>query len=408
VFFYTFTQILVGGQFTMQAQQSDLLRSRNMCKTSKIRQSLTFTPITQLIKLIAVSFVLCGLVACTDEPPKGSTSSSSSSSSGKSSSSSSSSSSGKSSSSSSSSSSNGGGAICPAIYKPVCSVVPQNIQCKKAPCPTGVYQTFSNLCASDAAKAKFISNGECGDLEGKPYPDEKPTACTKEYAPVCGTAVNRAPCNTIPCPAIVYKTYSNPCEARAAESQQTKPGSCGGLEGTRVKPVTGGACPAVYAPVCGKTTTNIVCITQPCPTHVYKTFGNSCEANYPLATIISNKECGTLQDQVAGGEPPVKLVNTLPAPVSSVRISNVQFKQDVLTLTLGYSGCGPQHFDFYIVNSFLKSLPVQVNYAFKAQQEEACDAAFSTEFSYDLLPLKQLYGTPHGEIVLPGIGSYVF
>jgi hypothetical protein len=87
----------------------------------------------------------------------------------------------------------------------VCSVVPQAIQCVKEPCPTGVYKTFSNQCVSDGAGAKVISNGECGDLEGKPYPDE-PTACTLQYAPVCGSTVNTAPCSTIPCPAVVYKT----------------------------------------------------------------------------------------------------------------------------------------------------------------------------------------------------------
>ncbi|HEY6527638.1 MAG TPA: hypothetical protein VIZ65_03005 [Cellvibrionaceae bacterium] len=376
---------------------------------------------SRICQTLVVSLLLGGLLACSGEPSKGSSSSSSSSSSGhpKSSSSSSSSSSGRvsssssssgktssSSSSSSSGSSSGGPTVCPAIYKPVCSVEPQNLQCIKAPCPTGVYKTYSNLCASNVAKAKFISNDECGDLEGKPY-FEEPTACTLQYAPVCGTAIHTAPCGTIPCPAVVHKTYGNACEASVAKAQQIKTGECGKLEDTPVTKIDS-VCTTDAPGACAKTSSSIACITAPCPTHVYKTFNNRCEAGRTLATVVADGPCGSLlQGVTAGGEPPVKMVDTLPA-ATSVLISKVQFKQDVLTLTLGYSGCGAQHFDLYIAKGFLKSLPVQVKFAFKALQEEACDAAFSTEFSYDLLPLKQQYGAEHGEIVLPGIGSYVF
>ena len=96
-------------------------------------------------------------------------------------------------------------------------VEPQNLQCIKAPCPTGVYKTYSNQCASDLAKAKFISNGECGDLEGKPYIEEL-TACTAQYDPVCAAATDIAPCKTIPCPARLYKTFGNACEASVAKA----------------------------------------------------------------------------------------------------------------------------------------------------------------------------------------------
>jgi hypothetical protein len=373
----------------------------------------------RICQTLVASLLLGGLLACSGEPPKGSTSSSTSSSSGhpKSSSSSSSSSgrassssssSGKTSSSSSSSSSgssSGGPTVCPAIYKPVCSVEPQDLQCIKAPCPIGVYKTYSNLCASNVANAKFISNDECGDLEGKPYYEE-PTACTEQYAPICGTAINPAPCGTIPCPAVVHKTYGNACDASVNKAQHIKTGECGKLEGTPVTQIDT-VCDTSAPGACAKTSSAIVCVTTPCPTHVYKTFNNRCEAGRTFATVISDGSCGSLQGVTAGGEPPVKMVDTLPA-ATSVHISKVQFKQDLLTLTLGYSGCGAQHFDLYMAKGFLKSLPVQVKFAFKAMQEEACDAVFSTEFSYDLLPLKQQYGAEHGEIVLPGIGSYVF
>lgn len=365
--------------------------------------------ITSKTKHMLTLMLLAGaLTACSGDPTKGASSggasgssSSSSSGHGKPSSSSSSSSSGKASSSSSSS----GGTICPAIYKPVCSVEPQNLQCIKAPCPTGVYKTYSNQCASDAAKARFIGNGECGALEGKPYIEE-PTACTEQYAPVCTAAPDTAPCKTIPCPAVLHKTFSNDCFARVANATILNAGECGKLEGTPVTQLDG-ACTTDVPGACAKTVSNIVCVTTPCPTHVYKTFNNRCEAGRVLASVIGDGPCGSLQGVTAGGEPPVKLVETLPRP-SSAKVSKASIKGDVLTLSLGYSGCGPQHFDLYIGKAFLKSKPVQVNVAFKAQREEACDAYFLTEFSYDLLPLKQLYGAEHGEIVLPEMGTYIF
>lgn len=370
--------------------------------------------ITTMAKHLCLFMMITGaLTACSGDPSKGGSSgatsssssghtkpsSSSSSSSGKSSSSSSSSS-GKSSSSSSS-----GGGICPANYKPVCSVEPQNLQCIKAPCPTGVYKTYSNQCASDLAKAKFISNGECGDLEGKPYIEEL-TACTAQYDPVCAAATDIAPCKTIPCPARLYKTFGNACEASVAKAGVIQKGECGTLEGTPVQ-MLNSTCPANAPGACAKTLSNIVCVTAPCPTHVYKTLSNSCVATMTMNTVVSEGRCGSLEGVLAGGEPPVKLVDSLPT-ASAAKVGNVQFKGDVVTLTLGYSGCGPQHFDFYIGKGFLKSKPVQVNFAFKAQREELCEAYFTTEFSYDLLPLKQLYGAEHGDISLPGIGLYVF
>ena len=65
------------------------------------------------------------------------------------------------------------GIACADIYAPVCSAQLQNIQCITTPCPVGIHKTFPNRCESDAAKAIFLSEGECGDLEGQPYYDEK-------------------------------------------------------------------------------------------------------------------------------------------------------------------------------------------------------------------------------------------
>jgi len=299
----------------------------------------------------------------------------------------------------------------PDIYAPVCSVELKNIQCVTEPCPVGFYKTYPNRCTSDAAGAKFLNNDVCGDLEGKPYYDEKPIACTKEYNPVCAAETVNEPCTTLPCPAVRHTTFGNPCMARAAKAPVIHEGECGKLEGT---PVTNleGACPAVHGPVCGKDEGQIACITAPCPTHQYKTFGNSCEAGLALAAVVKDEECGKLEGVVAFAEPPVKTVAKLPGTDKTVTVDKVQFEGDRLFVTLGYSGCSPQHFDLYVSTRFMESYPVQSATVFVPRVEDACLAYFTTEFAYDLIPLKhayqEAYQTQEGEINLRGIGVYKF
>ena len=301
---------------------------------------------------------------------------------------------------------------CADIYEPVCSVELQNIQCITTPCPIGVHKTFPNRCESDAARARFLAEGKCGDLEGQPYfEEEEPVACTKEYNPVCGAVSITEPCNTIPCPAVVHKTFGNECEARAAKAHIVQTGECGKLEGTPVTQVEG-ACMAVFDPVCAKDEGNIVCVTEPCPTHQYKTFGNSCEAGLAFASVVFDKECGKLDGVPAFGQPPVKMKETLPKVHKTISVSNVRIAGDVVTLTLGYSGCSPQYFDLYVSEQFMESSPVQVKTQFKPMVEDLCEAYFQSDAAYDLIPLKhayqQAYGSEHGEIVLQGLGNYVF
>lgn len=301
---------------------------------------------------------------------------------------------------------------CADIYEPVCSVERRNIQCITTPCPIGVHKTYPNRCESDADGAKFLVEGKCGDLEGQPYfEDEEPVACTREYKPVCAAATITEPCDTIPCPAVVHKTFGNECEARAAKAHIVQSGECGKLEGAPVTQVEG-ACMAVFDPVCAKDEGGIVCVTEPCPTHQYKTFGNSCEAGLAFASVIFDDACGKLDGVPAFGQPPVKILDPLPTAHKKVSVNNVRIARDVLTLTLGYSGCSPQYFDLYVSDQFMESNPVQVKSRFKPMVEDACLAYFQTEAAYDLIPLKhayqQAYGTEHGEIVLQGIGNYVF
>lgn len=49
------------------------------------------------------------------------------------------------------------------------------------------------------------------------FTQDKPTACTTEYAPVCGSYKPVINCLVAPCPAVdpVVQTYSNRCELKA-------------------------------------------------------------------------------------------------------------------------------------------------------------------------------------------------
>ena len=303
-----------------------------------------------------------------------------------------------------------GGTACADIFAPVCSVEKQNIQCFTEPCPIGVHKTYPNRCESNAAKATFLAEGECGDLEGEPY-FEEPVACTREYAPVCAAVNIIEPCHTLPCPSVVHKTFGNKCEAKVAKAHIIRAGECGEQEGMPVTALEG-ACPAVADPVCGKDEGNIVCVTEPCPTHQYKTFGNPCEAELALAPVVLEEACGKLEDTAAFAEPPIQIVAELPTTGKTVTVSEARFNGDLLQVTLGYSGCGAQHFALYAQDAFLESIPLQVHTLFKPTVEDLCLAFITTEFVYDLLPLKhayqKMYQAEHGEIVLRGIGNYVF
>lgn len=56
-------------------------------------------------------------------------------------------------------------------------------------------------------------------------------------------------------------------------------------------------CTQIYQPVCGLVDTGIRCITTPCPSAEYKTFGNACTAcSDKNVTGYSEGECPTEED----------------------------------------------------------------------------------------------------------------
>src|SRR5688572_24379911 len=148
---------------------------------------------------------------------------------------------------------------CTSISEPVCSVELKNIQCVTGPCPIGAHKSFPSRCESDAATARFLAEGTCGDEEGQPY-FEEPVACDQVRQPVCGVVSTTEPCHTVPCPAMVRRSFDNQCEARAAQAFIASMNSCSS------GPVVGSlaaACLAFFAPVCAKVNAKTNCTTQP-------------------------------------------------------------------------------------------------------------------------------------------------
>ncbi len=226
---------------------------------------------------------------------------------------------------------------------------------------------------------------------------EEPVFCTQQYDPVCAAFDTGLRCITAPCDTFVYKTYGNACSAGADKSEVLFRGECGDKEGQPVQeePII---CPAIYAPVCAKAKANIACVTAPCPSHEYKTYGNACAANGSKAMTSFDGTCESikLQNTLSYEQTPVHLfgvasdtLNVDDLPSSSVTVIKASIKEDVLTVTLGYSGCAEQPIAYNVdAKTLLKSLPAQVNYSFSKQQEDLCLAYFESTYEYDLLPLR--------------------
>lgn len=93
-------------------------------------------------------------------------------------------------------------AMCTMEYAPVCAARGPN------------RQTFANSCRADVAGYRILHRGQCrGDSQwggGSP----RPVACTREYRPVCARRGS------------TIRTFSNACEARAADFRIIGNGRC--------------------------------------------------------------------------------------------------------------------------------------------------------------------------------------
>lgn len=173
----------------------------------------------------------------------------------------------------------------------------------------------------------------------------------------------------------------------------------------------GGVCPELYMPVCGVVPVAIQCLTQPCPTHEYASFSNQCFASVMGANVVLAGECGSLEGEVVLGDKPVIVVTGVLDANAQPLVSNAHIDGDVLSVNLAYSGCGEIEHDLNISALFMESHPVQASFAFAGSAGD-CELPFVSQVSFDLRPLKlayqSTYQVPSGEIILPGLGSYIF
>ncbi len=234
---------------------------------------------------------------------------------------------------------------CDAVYQPVCASLIKNEVCIELPCAVEKYQSFGNRCDATVSGANFISEGECGELEGQAVTSNNDVICTADYAPVCGISKANIACITEPCPSYEFKTYSNSCTLNAAGATFVQGNECNNLEGA----LSLGGPPII-----------------------------------PYAADFTPEPKQTL-----------------------ATAEDWSLSDDILTVNLSYVSCTEQHGDMSTTEAFLESFPVQVASYFIAHQTQACETQINSTHRYDLKPLKRryqaVYQSENGKIDIGGI-----
>lgn len=178
------------------------------------------------------------------------------------------------------------------------------------------------------------------------------------------------------------------------------------------------ACTTEYSPVCAKKPlAGLTCVTEPCETDRYLTFGNRCEAFAANAWIALDSICEGLEDQVAYHQKPIYVTNfaLLDIYVDPYNIIEKNIDGDSLTIKFEVSGgCGSHRFTLYANDVFLESFPVQQTSVIGYYANDECDSIIQIEETFDLLPIKEVYQRTYpsaiGEqsVILNGLGTYTF
>lgn len=247
-------------------------------------------------------------------------------------------------------------------------------------------------------------------------------ACTQEVAPVCAAIKNTKPCDSLPCPSVTHKTYTNACSAGSADLKRVLfNGDCGDLEGTPVYDLSL-TCPYSRSDVhnehCGKVVTPGDCDGQPCLIVELKNFSNQCAGDSALAAPIRRGYCPS-SPGATNALPPAEVVWELRwVPIlKDVVISNPRIDQHILTVDLSYQACAPVHFNLYVQkpNIDYRNSTITHQVAFQAARQDNCDTPQSHQAQYDLRPVKYDIGNPGsgrpnwnnpGVAHLTGLGDY--
>lgn len=162
--------------------------------------------------------------------------------------------------------------ICPNENKPVCGHPPMP-DCGDGfdiACPTVMPDpiVYKNRCELQLAGGYFIKDGNCPSGGGNGCGDEHKPVCGHPPMPDCDGGTEFSCLTVMPDP-IVFK---NLCELEAAGGYYIQDGDCPG-HGE-------GACPAIYAPVCGQ---------PPMPNCEQNDMGISCLTVMPQPETYQNR-----------------------------------------------------------------------------------------------------------------------
>ena len=213
-------------------------------------------------------------------------------------------------------------------------------------------------------------------------------ACQEESVIACTAGITTEPCLETPCPGYQVNTYENRCAADAsgelllryssacAQDVSWRDDNIGDFAPVR--------CSSDGASVCGKYRYG----------NSFKSYDPTCISDVTLTTYSFDGECGVLEDQVSmDAAPPVQLQTQGELITSDNLVSFEQplIAQDKLFVTLIYRACAPLHFTLNVLAQESAAQVPSVSFTFNELVNSDCQEQFTTQFEYDLLPLKHWY-----------------